>query len=200
MAAAHCPQCGGDNPPGAAFCAYCGSPLATGLGAPLPAGTPPAFSPSDAPPSAYAAYPPVPPRPRPVSKIWKIAVIAVALIVVVAVVAILLFPAPSGIQVGTINVWSNDDVCGLNAAYTYGFNASTGASVPLAFNITGAPNAGNNGTLACTIETVVTNTSGFGLTDLNVPLVIPANGNETLNITVLCPGSDYSGDLNLVMT
>jgi hypothetical protein len=170
------------------------------VGAPLSPGLTPQFPPPATPPGNYGAYPPPPPRPRRVSKLWKIAVIAVALIVVIAVAAILLFPAGSAIQVGQINVWSGDNVCGLNGAYTYGFNASTGASVPLAFNITGGPNAGNNGTLACTIETVTTNSSGFGLTDVNVPLVIPANTNETLNLTVICPGTDFSGNLNLVMS
>jgi hypothetical protein len=201
MAAARCAQCGGMNPPGAAFCQYCGSPITGAAGTPLAQGTPPPLTPPSPPPyPAMGGYPPQGSPQRSASRVWKIVVIAVAVILVIGFLAFFLFPVGPSIQVNDINLWSPDNVCGLDGEYTYGFNASTGSLVPLAFNITGAPYGTGSNTSACTIDTVVTNTSGFSVSDANVPLVIPANTNETLYFNVQCPGSSYSGDLNLVMT
>jgi hypothetical protein len=158
--------------------------------------TPPPMAPAY---PSMGGYPPQPPPQRSASRVWKIVVIAVVLVVIIGVLAFVLFPSAPAIQVGQINVWSSDNVCGLNDASTYGFNASTGDVVPLSFDITGAPYGTGNATYGCTIMSVTTNSSGFSVSDVNVPLAVPANATEVLNFNVQCPNSTFSGDLNLVM-
>jgi hypothetical protein len=148
---------------------------------------------------SLGAYPPQGPPQRSASHVWKIVVVAVVIVVVIGFVAFVLFPVGPGIEVDNINIWSADNVCGLNDASAYGFNASPGDLVPLAFSISGAPNGSGSETFACTITSLASNTSGFSISGANLPLVIPANTNETLLFNVECPDSSYSGDLNLVM-
>jgi len=124
-------------------------------------------------------------------------VIVVVLIVVVAVVAFSFFLAPPPpVQVGYINIWAPDNVCGLNTnpISFYGFNSSTGASQTLDF---GMPNY--NAT-ACTIATVTTNSTGFSLSGIQAPLTIAGGATGSMNITITSPSSDFSGNLNLVLT
>jgi hypothetical protein len=128
-----------------------------------------------------------------------IVAVIVAFILVIGVAAFLFAPPTPSIQVTVITVVSVDNVCGLGGASASGFNASTGDQVGLSFNITGA-NATPSGTLACTIETVTTTTAGFGLLNVTVPLIVPANETVILSFTVQCPNSDYTGNLTLVMT
>jgi hypothetical protein len=141
------------------------------------------------------AQPPSPPRRRRRGLI--IAVIVVVLILIVAVVAFsfLVTPAPP-VQVGYINIWAPDNVCGLNAnpISFYGYNGSTGASQVLDF---GMPNYNDS---ACTIVSVTTNSSGFSLSAIQVPLIIAAQGTGSMNITITSPSSDFSGNMNLVLT
>src|SRR5271170_546504 len=110
MAAVHCAQCGGINPPGAAFCQYCGSSLTGTTGTPLPQSPPPMTPPPMPPPYAnMGGYSPQPPPQRSASRVWKIVVIAVVLVVVIGVLAFFLVPSGPAIQVGQINVWSPDN-------------------------------------------------------------------------------------------
>ena len=104
--------------------------------------------------------------------------------------------SPPPVQVGAINIWAPDNVCGLNAnpIYYSGFNGSTGAAQAVDFEI---PNF--NGSL-CTVAGVTTNTSGFALSQIEIPLPIPAEGNASMNITITSPSSSFSGDLNLVFS
>ncbi len=185
-----CPSCGAPVPGGAAFCQFCGTSVSPPAGA-LPS-TPAAPGASFVPPPPVAA----PPPRRRVSRLVIVILVVVVVLVLVAVVAYA-FIAPTSsppIQVAFIDVWAPDNVCGLNSSPIgyYGYNASTGAAVSLELEV---PNV--NAT-ACTVQTVVTNTTGFSLSGIQVPLTVPGSGNATMNLTVTSPGSPYSGDLNLV--
>lgn len=204
-----CAHCGGSNPDDARFCQYCGSALTAS--APLPSLTPPPpppAAPGWGPTGSGGAYPSSSPYPsqggspprRRRSRILVILVIVVVVILVVSVVAYELAPSPSPpVQVGIINVWAPDNVCGLlsnpnaNPTSYYGYNASTSETDAWTFSV---PNY--NGT-PCTIHSVVTNTSGFSLSSIQVPLTIPASDPDaSMNITITTPSSSYSGNLNLV--
>ncbi len=119
------------------------------------------------------------------------------IVLVVASVAlyVLLVPAPA-IQVEAINIWAPDNVCGLNAnpIYFYGYNSSTGATQTLDF---GMPNF--NAT-TCNIVGVTTNSTGFSLSDVQVPLAIPGEGTGSMNITITSPSSPFTGAMNLVLS
>jgi hypothetical protein len=130
--------------------------------------------------------------------VWVILVVVVVVVLVIGVIGFLLLtPTGPPIQVGAINIWAPDNVCGLNAnpIYFYGFNGSTGQVQEIDF---GMP---NYNTTACTIKSVTTNTTGFTLSDVQVPLTIPGNATSySMNITITSPSSSYNGDLNLVFT
>lgn len=151
-------------------------------------------------PPPYGGSAPSPPRRR---SLGRTAIVIVVLIVVVILVlgAISYFAAPSSspIVITGVNIYSPDDVCGLDGATADGFNASTSSSVELTYGISGNNTTGG-GTAACTIHSVNTTTPGFSVTGANVPLVIPANATPNLSFTVNTPGSPYTGVLTLVMT
>jgi hypothetical protein len=139
--------------------------------------------------------PPAPPaRPRGTRTIVIVLLVVVVLIVAVIAVAYVLYPAPP-VQVQAINIWAPDNVCGLNANGIYfgGFNSSASANQTYEF---GMPNFNYT---TCTVVGVTTNTSGFSLFDVQVPLTIAANGTSDMNITIQAPSS-FSGDLNLVLS
>jgi len=192
-----CTHCGGSNPEGATFCQYCGSSLSAS--APLSSVTPPS-PPSFGGPTGPGGSPmPYPPQGAPArrrrSRLLVIIAIVLVVVLVVAVVAYELTPAAPSVQVGFINIYAPDNVCGLNSNPTayYGYNASTSETDTLDFPIP------NYNATACTIQSVTTNTSGFSLSDIQVPLTI-AGGvqNASMNITITTPGSSFSGDMNLV--
>jgi hypothetical protein len=199
MASQICPHCGGNNPPGASFCQFCGSAFTPSTSAPLPTGVPSVPTPYQAPPAAWGGGGPPPPAPRRRSRLLVIVVVIVVVILVLGVVAYFTTPPPPGIQINSINVDSVDNVCGLDGASASGFAANTTDQVPLSFNVTGA-SAPNGGTYGCTIETVTTSTPGFSLFNVSEPLIVPANETVILSFTVQCPNSDYTGVLTLVMT
>lgn len=122
--------------------------------------------------------------------------IVVVVIIVIAVVAYLLVPAPPAVQIDYINIWAPDNVCGLNANPTsyYGYNASTSETDTVELPVP------NYNTTACTIMGVVTNTTGFSLSMIQVPLTIPGSDSAgaPMNITITTPSSSFSGALNLV--
>jgi len=194
VASTYCPGCGAPVPAGAQFCSYCGRAIPTGA-APLPSaptGVSPSF-PSTPPEPPYGRAPPAPRRRR----VGLIVVVLLVVVLLVAGVAVFdYFEAkPPPIQVAFINIWAPDNVCGLNAnpiAY-YGFNSSTSSPQTLDF---GVP---NYNLTACTIHGVSTNTTGFSLSAIEVPLTIPGNGTGSMNITITPPASAYSGNMNLVL-
>jgi len=122
--------------------------------------------------------------------------VVIILVVIVAVIALAYYltPAPA-IQVNAINIWAPDNACGLNSNPVYfdGFNGSTNATQTFEF---GMPNF--NAT-TCTIASVTTNTSGFSLSQIQVPLSIGANATGSMNITITSPTSPFSGNLNRVL-
>jgi zinc-ribbon domain len=192
MQGPNCPNCGAPVPAGAQFCAFCGASL-SGAAPPL---TSAPGSPSYPPPPTmpYAAAPP--PRPRRTRVVIAVVLVVVILIVAVIAVAYFLFPAPP-VQVSAINIWAPDNVCGLNSnpIYYSGLNfTSTGSSQVVDL---GMPNFNSS---SCTIVGATTNTSGFTISDAQIPLTIGANGTASMNVTVTAPTSDYSGNLNLVLS
>jgi hypothetical protein len=107
---------------------------------------------------------------------------------------LLLVPAAPSVQVGAIDIWAPDDVCGLgtNSIYYQGYNTTTGESISLELYVP------NYNASSCTVSHVTTNTSGFTLSGVQTGVVVPAHGNSTLNLTIGSPGSSFSGTLNLV--
>ena len=144
--------------------------------------------------------PPPPPRRRHIGLLIVAVVVVVILIVALIAIPLLENSSSSGstlpIQVGDINIWAPDNVCGLNAnpIYFYGFNNTTGSATTIEF---GMPNF--NSTI-CTILTVTTNTTGFSLSAIQVPLAIAGSGTGWMNITITAPSSPYTGDMSLVLS
>jgi hypothetical protein len=124
-------------------------------------------------------------------------VLVVVVILVMSVVLIALFAPTPEVEVNYILDWAPDNVCGLSSQGIgyYGFNASTGTSVTFALQV---PNTNQT---TCTVQNVVTNTSGFSLSDVQVPLSIPGNTSYVeLNLTINVPNSAFNGNLNLVFS
>ena len=165
--------------------------------APLPSTSPPpGWSLPPPPAGPYGAPTGVPPpRRRSRALIVVAVVVVIVVILIVAIVAyVLLFAPGPAVQVGDLIIWAPDNVCGLNANPIYfdGYNSSTSSTVPLDL---GVPNY--NAT-ACTLLGVITNTTGFVLSGVQVPLTIPGDATGSMNLTVTSPGSPFSGNLNLV--
>ncbi len=191
MSAQSCPSCGAPIAPGSAFCAYCGASLASAgpaAGAPLSSMTPPA------PPPAPNLGPAPGSRPRRSRRL----VILVIVVVVIVIFAAIIYEAETApvVNITSINVYAPDNVCGLNTnpIYYEGYTDSPGASDPLALQIENFNNT------ACTLRGVTTNTTGFTLSDVGVPITVPAVGNNTLNLTLNLPSSGYNGVVNLIYT
>jgi len=128
-----------------------------------------------------------------------IVVVVVLLVASVLAVSLLAPPSAPSVQVQSIYIWAPDNVCGLNSNPIdyYGYNSSTGAANAFQLEVP------NYNTTTCVIEGVTTNTTGFALSDVEVPVSIPGNstGNlyyGSLNVTITSPGSSFSGILNLV--
>jgi hypothetical protein len=212
VAARFCPQCGAANSPSAVFCQYCGTALPPDPSFPLPSSGVPLGQP---PPSIWGALPPgspgfggppnagppygtsAPPRPRRRLWVWII-VGLVVFILVVGVVGYLAIPPTAAINVTGITVQSSDNVCGLDDSQWNGFTADANEELDVGFNVTGATNS-SGGTSSCTISSVNAVTAGFLVYNASVPLVVPANANETLAFDLNCPSS-FNGILYLSFT
>ncbi len=198
MAGQFCPKCGGQNPVGAAFCQYCGSPMPS-AGAPLPAGGPPLPPvPGAGAGPAYQPYAqPASPQPRRRS-LGRIVVLVVVVILVIGILAFLLLPYNTPMVNVTEMVFvSSDNTCGLGGAIYDGFSTNTSQPVELEFTL----NNSNATQAQCKINTITTNTSGFQIVNVSpLPLVIPANQSEDWTFTVNVPGSAYNGPLYLIVT
>ena len=121
----------------------------------------------------------------------------VVLIVVIAVIFTFHFLPPSPqVKVSEIDVWAPSNVCGLNAQLiSYdGFNDMPGASDGFQLQVV------NYNSSACVVSHVATNTSGFSLSDAQVPLSIAAGQSEYLSLTINLPQSAFDGSMNLIYT
>jgi hypothetical protein len=121
----------------------------------------------------------------------------VVLVVVVAVIVAFHFLAPSPqVDVQEIDVWAPSNVCGLNVTLiSYnGFTDMPGASDDFQFQVE------NYNATACTLSHVDTNTSGFSLTNAQLPLTVAAGQSQFLNVTVNLPQGAFDGNLNLIYT
>lgn len=128
----------------------------------------------------------------------KVLAAVAAVIVVIVVIAALGLAAPGKssptVHVAFINVWAPDNVCGFSdhpSGYD-GFDDKVGATELFQLGLH------NYNSTACTVHGVTTNTSGFGLSDVQVPVTVPGGGDGYLNVSVLLPNSAYSGNLDLV--
>jgi hypothetical protein len=121
----------------------------------------------------------------------------IVLVLILAVLAYALLPAPSSpVQVTFINFVSSDNTCGLNGVEYYGFNSSTGVSVPLQFGMNNSNTTGG----ACTIHNVVANTTGFSVAGASpLPCVVPANETVTWTVTLNVPSTNFNGVLTLIV-
>lgn len=128
-----------------------------------------------------------------------IVVVVVVVLLVVSVLAYALLTPPAAapaVQISYIAAWAPDNVCGLkaNPVFFYGYNTSENANDSL--ELYGWPNYNST---ACTIKAVTTNTTGFALRGMTLPLNVPGGDtNISLNLTIEAPGSSYTGPLNLV--
>ncbi|MCI4330812.1 MAG: hypothetical protein L3K19_03055 [Thermoplasmata archaeon] len=202
MATKFCTQCGGGNLPQASFCQYCGSALMAGPGAPLAGALSPSNNPPPPPPpgpwggSSYPVGGSAPPKRRR----WGLIVVgAVVALLVIGGIAFLFLPSSPDVVVTGINFSSPDNACGLNGLVDNGFNASSGDSIELTYDISGNNTTGN-ATAPCTIHSVSTSTPGFSVTGADVPLMVPANAMQLLSFSVNVPDSGYTGVLSLVVT
>ena len=130
-----------------------------------------------------------------------IVVVIVVVLLVVSILAVELAPTPSTsypVQIQFINFWAPNNVCGMNNNQTsyYGYNDTTNDTQTIDF-----VGLINYNATTCTIRGVTTNTTGFVISEAQVPLVIPGNDqNASMNITITTPGSAFSGNLNLIVS
>jgi hypothetical protein len=121
----------------------------------------------------------------------------VVLIVVVAAILAFHFLAPSPqVKVEEIDVWAPGNVCGLDAtpiSYS-GFSDMPGASQDFQFQVV------NYNATACTLGHVATNTTGFSLSNIQVPVTVLAGQSQFLNLTIDLPTVAFDGTLNLIYT
>lgn len=132
-------------------------------------------------------------HPRHLRSTVLLGVVAVA-VIVAAIVAFHVIPPAPQVKVQTIDVYAPDNVCGLNSnpVYYAGFTDAPGASDRFQLQIT------NFNATACTIHAAVTNTTGFALSGVQVPLTVPGAGSAYLNLTINLPASAFDGTLNIV--
>lgn len=124
---------------------------------------------------------------------------AVVVVVVVGLVAASPYVTPHVAQVTVteFDVYAPQDVCGLNSTpiyYTPGFSDHGGASDAFRFDLP------NYNATSCTLRGVTTNTTGFALTDVQVPVTVAAGQTGYLNLTVVLPAGDFNGPLALIYT
>ena len=123
-----------------------------------PAVEPAAAGPTNPPPPSGAAR-----RPRRTRLIIAIVIAAVLLIALSIVAYELLAPGPASVHVQSIDVWTTDDVCGLETTPIgyHGYNTTAKSSVSVELQVP------NFNVSKCVVHAVSTNSSGFSLSDLD---------------------------------
>jgi len=149
---------------------------------------------------------PPPPTGTPASRRAKsravIIAVVVVVIIVIAIGSYVYLSNSQTVQVNAFIAYAPNNVCGLNinqVEFTPGFSDAPGASDQFEFIVP------NYNLSSCTVRGVTTNTSGFTLSDVQVPVTIAAAtiagpGEGYLNLTVNLPGSGFNGNLNLVFS
>jgi hypothetical protein len=149
---------------------------------------------SASPAAASAAVPPATDPRRRRRRAFTVAVVVA--IVVLAVAAVLLYLETTGpmIQVNAILLDAPDNACGLNDEHVayHGYSSSGGSPTTFAFQM---PNLNDS---SCVVVSLTTNTPGFAVSGLKLPLTIPARSEISLTLSIAPPARSYSGDLNLV--
>jgi hypothetical protein len=132
--------------------------------------------------------PRLPPEPR--EKPYAgLLVIVVAVIVVVAFL-VAFFPAnPTPTYVTSVNITSQDRVCGLGGNILGGFDAGLGATVN--------EGVGVYNRSSCTIQSVSITTAGFELSGANTPLAVPAYTQGYLLFNITVPSTAYTGAITI---
>jgi hypothetical protein len=119
----------------------------------------------------------------------------VVIVVVVAAIAVLPYAvhAPQ-VNVRGINVWAPNNVCGLgtNPVYYAGFSDAPGGEDAFVLQVH------NFNSTPCTVHGATTNTSGFGLSNVETPVNVLGNQNGSLNLTILLPAMSFDGWIDLV--
>lgn len=118
--------------------------------------------------------------------------VGVAVVVAVIVILALLAAVSTSIDVTAINFTSSDNACGTNGGTSSGFTTSGGGSIQDTVTI-----INSNLFDSCTIASVSATTSGFSISGANVPLTIPAGGQESLSFTITAPSGSYTGVLTI---
>jgi len=121
----------------------------------------------------------------------------VVLVVVVAIILTFHFVPPSPqVKVEEIDVWAPSNVCGLNTtliSYS-GFSDVPGASEAFQLQVP------DYNATACTLGHVGTNTTGFSLNNVQLPLTVAPGQSQFLNLTIHLPDGTFDGPLNLIYT
>ena len=122
-------------------------------------------------------------------------VIAAVLLIALSIVAYeLLAPGPASVHVLSISVLTTDNVCGLETTPIgyHGYNTTVKSSVSVELQVP------NFNVSKCVVHAVSTNSSGFSLSDLHLPWVIPGDGSNATHLTIQSPGSAFNGTINLI--
>jgi hypothetical protein len=127
------------------------------------------------------------------------AVLAGLVVLFVAGAGILTFhflPASPQVKVQEMDVWAPSNACGLNShpvSYA-GFNDTPSSSDAFRLQIV------NFNSTGCTAGQVTTNTTGFSVANVQVPVSVGAGQSQYFNLTIKLPPNSFDGSLNLVYT
>jgi len=138
------------------------------------------------------------PHDEPPSRASRVLVVVVVIGVAVAA-GVAFYVAenhPNFVNVSVVD-WTGSNLCGgLSGNTSTGFTGSTGSS----HAYTVAPIHNTNRKSSCTIDAITPQTAGFSVSGGNIPLTIRPGGTTALNFTIQLPGSEYSGNLTLVVS
>ncbi|HEV2449557.1 MAG TPA: hypothetical protein VGU43_03995, partial [Thermoplasmata archaeon] len=122
--------------------------------------------------------------------------VVVLVVVVAAILAFHLIPPSPQVKVAEIDVWAPTNVCGLaGTPISYsGFSDMPGSSEDFQFQVV------DYNATACTVAHAGTNTTGFSLSNVQLPITIQAGQSQFLNLTIHLPQGAFDGSLNLIYT
>jgi len=118
--------------------------------------------------------------------------IGIAVVVVILVVLAAIATVATSINITAVNYSSSDNACGTAGTTGPGTSMSSGGTAQDTLVVTNL-----DFILSCTISTVSTPTPGFSVSGANVPLTIPAGGQESLSFTIHAPSGSFNGVLTI---